>query len=50
MGVTLARAASDREEHGTLVVTNDSDGPLAEQDIQEDSDFGFIRYEQGCAC
>lgn len=49
MWVTLARPASDREEHGTLMVTNDSDCPLAEQDIQDSSDFGSAHYEQVCA-
>lgn len=45
-----ARPASKSEEHGTRMVTNDSDSPLAEQDSQENSDFGSTHYEQGCAC
>lgn len=33
----LARAASKREEHGILMVTNDNHSALTGQDIQEDS-------------
>jgi len=47
---TLARAASKSKERGTLMVTYDSDSPLAEQDIKKDSDFLSTHYKLGCAC